>query len=82
MHMQTKIQKWGNSLGVRLPKSITEKKSLKAGMRVEVSESDSKILIEAVPDAPVSLSEMVAGIREDNMHAESNWEAPQGKEVW
>jgi antitoxin component of MazEF toxin-antitoxin module len=44
--MATKIQKWGNSLGVRLPKDVVQKLHLKEGSEVLVREGDRQIVIE------------------------------------
>jgi len=80
--METKIQKWGNSLGVRLPKNITQNKSLKDGSRVLVSESDNKIIIESIVDETQSLSGMLKKITDNNIHKETEWGASKGNEVW
>ena len=80
--METKIQKWGNSLGVRLPKSVTSSTSLKAGTRVSVSEDKGKVTIEILPDADSTLDEMLASITDENVHAELSWGDAKGKEVW
>lgn len=47
--MATKIQKWGNSLAVRLPKGVAQKLRLKAGSAVEVREEKSRIVILHAP---------------------------------
>lgn len=79
--MKTKIQKWGNSLGVRLPKSITEQKSLQEGTGVSVLIKNNQIVIEPIEDI-VSLEMMVSKITTDNLHGESDWFNKYGKEVW
>ena len=81
-YMETTIQKWGNSLGVRLPKSITDNKSLSAGTRVRVSEKEGVVQIEALPQTDASLEEMVSSITDDNKHAALSWGVAQGNEVW
>ncbi len=81
--METNIQKWGNSLGVRLPKSVVEQKSLKEGSRVVVVASATGIHIAAVsPDRSFRLADILKGISPSNLHAEIEWGSPQGNEVW
>jgi antitoxin MazE len=81
--METKIQKWGNSLGVRLPKSIAKSKSFKEGSRVVVTESATGIAIEiCVPKLSLDLDTLLAGITTTNQHKKVDWGAPVGNEVW
>jgi len=79
--MKTKIQKWGNSLGVRLPKSITEEKSLRAGTGVSVRIKNNQIVIEPVEDE-LSLASMLAEVSTNNLHRETDWSDARGNEVW
>ncbi len=80
--METTIQKWGNSLGVRLPKSISDKKSLIQGSRVVVSETETGVLIEAVVKPHTTLDALLAGITKDTLHEGLDWGPPVGKEIW
>lgn len=80
--METNIQKWGNSLGVRLPKSIADSQSLKEGSRVLVTETKTGIAIEVVKKRRRTLDDMLKGITKDNLHEEFDWGKPVGKEIW
>ncbi len=80
--METNIQKWGNSLGVRLPKSIAMSQSLKAGSRVKVTETKTGISIEVVKKKHRTLDEMLKGITKENLHEEVDWGKPVGNEIW
>ncbi len=80
--METTIQKWGNSLGVRLPKSMSDKKSLKEGSRVVLSETKRGLLIEVVIRPPVTLDALLKTITKDTMHSELDWGSSVGKEIW
>ena len=81
--METNIQKWGNSLGVRLPKSIATNQSLKAGSRVAISETSTGIAIEVVKKSrKYTLAELLKGATKDNLHKETEWGDPVGNEVW
>jgi len=80
--MGTKIQKWGNSLGVRLPKVVTDAQSLKAGSMVKVSSDAQKIVIEIIKTHSPRIQDLVANITDDNKHETVDWGMPQGKEIW
>jgi antitoxin MazE len=80
--METTIQKWGNSLGVRLPKSVALSQSLKEGSRVKVTETKTGIAIEIKKKQPLSLAVLLKGITKDNIHAEVDWGKARGKEIW
>lgn len=79
--MKTKIQKWGNSLGVRLPKAIAEQKSLREGLGVTVVLKNNQIVLE--PDTEeTSLATLLDGINSENVHGETEWAEARGNEVW
>ena len=82
--MVTKIQKWGNSQGLRLPKQVLEDARLAVGDDVVVTARDGMIVI--APARRVrgkqSLKELVSRISEDYEPEEMDWGAPVGKEVW
>ena len=82
MYMETNIQKWGNSLGVRLPKAIASRQLLKAGSRVRVTETKAGIVIEVLKKQSLTLSDMVKHITKDNIHSEIEWGTPRGNEIW
>jgi antitoxin MazE len=80
--METSIQKWGNSLGVRLPKQLAEKQSLKAGTRVLVTGTKTGVSIEVIESKQVSLADLVKNISSVNLHNETEWGTSVGKELW
>lgn len=79
--MKTKIQKWGNSLGVRLPKNIAEQKDLREGLGVSVFMKNNQIVIEPIEEE-VSLKALLADVSVENMHDETDWSEARGNEVW
>jgi antitoxin MazE len=79
--MRTKIQKWGNSLGVRLPKSIADQKSLREGLGVSVVLKNDQIVLEPETEKP-SLETLLNGINPENLHSETEWSDARGNEVW
>lgn len=80
--MKTTIQKWGNSLAVRLPKEVAEKLAFREGSRVEVGEAKEGILICQTSKERQSLKTLVGMIRPEQMHGEVEWGSISGKEVW
>jgi len=81
MAATTQIARWGNSLGLRLPKSVAVEAQIDEGDTVDVSVKNGAIVIR--PSRPTySLDRLVAKITPRNRHAESDWGAPAGDEAW
>ena len=81
MGAPTQIAKWGNSLGLRLPKSIAVEAQLDEGDTVDVSVKNGAIVIR--PSRPTySLEQLVAKITPQNRHDETDWREPLGDEAW
>jgi antitoxin MazE len=80
--MKTIIQKWGNSLAVRIPKAMAAEASVKQGTNVDISvDVTGKMVIKTVK-ARYTLKELVDQITPRNGHAEEDWGAARGKELW
>jgi antitoxin MazE len=82
--MVTKIQKWGNSQGLRLARQVLEDACISVGDDVDVSVREGVIVI-----APVrrirggqSLQELVLRIPQNYESGEADWGGPVGREVW
>lgn len=81
MAATTQLSKWGNSLGLRLPKSIAREAQLDEGDTVEVSVDNGAIVIR--PSRPrYTLDDLVGRITTRNRHDESDWGTTAGHEVW
>ncbi|MEW6668696.1 MAG: transcriptional regulator/antitoxin, MazE [Thermodesulfobacteriota bacterium] len=82
--MVTKIQRWGNSQGLRLAKQVLEDARLSVGDDVDVTARDGLIVI--APARRIrgkrSLQELVSRIPKDYRSEEMEWGEPMGKEVW
>lgn len=83
--MTTKIQKWGNSLAMRLPKKLADSFNLKAGSQIVFITNSDGFTIR--PEIKVkipkyTLEDLVAGITSKNRHKEFDWGKPMGKEIW
>ena len=66
--MITKIQKWGSSLGLRIPRSLARDAGVGEGTEVVVTVEGNRILIERVQRSRYSLNDLVSEIRDDNRH--------------
>jgi antitoxin MazE len=82
MATTTQIARWGNSLGLRLPKSVALEAQLDEGDRVDVSVRDGAIVVR--PARPTySIDALVARITKRNRHEETDWgTTPVGHELW
>ena len=78
--MAAKIQKWGNSLGVRIPKTIVEQAKLDENSEVEIQHKNGAIIIYPLKKK-VPLKSLLEGITKANLPGEED-EMPEGKEVW
>jgi len=78
--MEAMVNKWGNSLGIRIPNLIARQLSLKDGSYIDIEENGNKILI--TPIKKNRLSEMLNKINEQNLHVEIDTGKPVGKEIW
>jgi len=80
--MHTKIQKWGNSLALRIPKSFAINANLRQNETVDLAIDKEKIIITLVGKKEYSLNDLLEGISENNLHGESDTGTPVGKEIW
>jgi antitoxin MazE len=79
--MITQISKWGNSLGLRLPKAVALEAQVDDGDSVDVSVKNGAIVVR--PSRPTySLEDLVAKITPRNRHGETRWGPRVGKEEW
>jgi antitoxin MazE len=82
--MITRIQKWGNSQGLRLARQVLEDACISVGDDVDVTARDGMILIAPARRirGKVSLQELVSQIPKNYHSEEVDWGKPLGKEVW
>mgnify|MGYP003374427578 FL=1 len=80
--MLTKVQKWGNSFALRIPKTFADEMQMTVDTAVELSIADGKLVITPVERSEYSLEELLAQITPENLHAEVDWGAPVGQETW
>lgn len=78
--MQTRIQKWGNSLALRIPKSFAAASRLDQDTLVDISMHDGRLVVTPV-EPSVTLEELVAQITPENVHPEQDFGVPVGREI-
>ena len=79
---QTRVQKWGNSLAVRIPKLFASEIGLEQNTLVVVSVSEGKLWLEPIVESKYNLDQMLAEITEDNLHQQIDTGEAVGNEVW
>ncbi len=79
--MVTRVQKWGNSLGLRIPKAFAAEAKVGEGSPVELSVENGALLVRPVRRR-YSLDELLARVTRRNVHGEVDSRAPVGREVW
>ena len=79
--MQARIQKWGNSLAIRIPKPFAIEVGLQQNSVVIVSVSEGKLVLEPVKPS-YSLDELLAQVTKDNLHQEIETGPTVGNETW
>ena len=77
--MQAVVQKWGNSLGFRIPSLWAKDNNVKSGSKIEVIAEKGKMVI--LPQKK-SLDDMMAMVNDDNIHSEISTGHAIGNEEW
>jgi antitoxin MazE len=80
--VRTKVQRWGNSLAVRIPKSFAEEVGVTDCSPVEMNLVDGRLVVERARVAAPSLVELLEGVTEANRHGEVEAGPAVGGEAW
>jgi antitoxin MazE len=79
--MHTKAQMWGNSLSVRIPKSVAEKIGLKDQDTLEIEVQDDKLVLLPGKEQGYKLKDLIKGVTKKNLHKEVDFGSPAGQEM-
>ena len=79
--MRARVQKWGNSLGLRIPKPFAEETRLMENGEVELTVVRGKLVVEAVAPS-MTLAGLLREITDENIHGEVDTGGPVGREEW
>ena len=80
--MRARVQKWGNSLALRIPKPFATEIGLQRDSPVEMSLVDGRLVIAPVVEPAFTLEGLLAQVSEDNLHGEIETGPAVGKEAW
>ncbi len=80
--MKTRVQKWGNSLALRIPKSFAAEAGLHADAAVELSLVEGRLVVQAVTQQPLTLEQLLRDVTDENLPREWDTGPAVGKEVW
>jgi len=76
------VQKWGNSLAMRIPGALAAEARVAKGSAVELILSKGRLVATPVREPAYDLDRLLAGVTKDNIHSESDWGEDVGREVW
>ncbi len=80
--MEVRLQKWGNSDGIRIPSSILKSLNLKTNDKMELEYNKNEIIISKPKREKISLAERFANYKGSNLAKEYVWDEAKGKEIW
>jgi antitoxin MazE len=80
--MKVAVQRWGNSLAVRIPKAIAIESELTEGALVDMKLTKGKVVLIPVRNPDPTLEQLLSAVTEENIHGEVDFGRPAGKEVW
>ena len=80
--MITRIQKWGNSLGLRIPRALAEDADVEEGSPVDITVRRGALVIRAVKRQEYRLEDLLDEVKPSNLHEEVEVSEPVGGEAW
>jgi antitoxin MazE len=78
--MQVHVARWGNSLGLRIPKGIAQRVGLREGARVDVEVEGDRIVVSPARPRYV-LAELLKGMTPQAMREAFDWGPDKGREI-
>ena len=80
--MNTTVQKWGNSLALRIPRLVAKDSHLHQGSVVDIALIGGKIVVKPTRQRHYALAQLLRGVTKRNRHAELDWGGRVGQEAW
>ena len=80
--MQTKIQKWGNSLGLRIPRSFAAEAQVEEGATVDLSVEEGRLLVRPLRVRKYALGALLRKVTRRKLHGEVSTGKRVGREAW
>ena len=80
--MEARLQKWGNSIGIRIPHSILKELNLRINDLINIEKVEDRVVITKQKQSKISLRERFAEYKGDNLSKDFSWDESRGKEIW
>lgn len=80
--MKVRVQKWGNSLAVRIPRSFARETALEDGAEVELELENGRLVITPVHDREYDLPTLLKQVTPETLHGEVETGRAEGQELW
>ncbi len=80
--MRIRVQKWGNSLALRIPKAFASEVGVGRETEVEVTLQEGRIVVSPVRSPDITLAQLLDGITPENLHDEMETGPATGREAW
>ena len=80
--MRVQIQKWGNSLALRIPKPFAEEAAVREGTVVDLSLTEGKLIAVPATKSRITLRRLLRQVTKDNLHKEVDFGSAAGREAW
>ena len=80
--MEVKLQKWGNSSGIRIPSNILKSLNIKTNDMLNIKQEEDKIIISIPKKKKISLEERFKNYKGKNLAKDFSWDEPVGRELW
>jgi antitoxin MazE len=79
--MQVQIARWGNSLGLRIPKELAAQAGLRAGTSVKIAAEGDRIVITPPARRRYALADLLEGVTPEAMREAFDWGPDRGREI-
>jgi len=79
--MQTTVQKWGNSLAIRIPKSFASETKINNGTEVDLLIKNNQLIISPIEKGQYTLDAFLSEITDSNIHNDVDFGEPIGEEL-
>ena len=80
--MRVRVQKWGNSLALRIPKAFAAETDLDPGSEVDLTLESGRLIITPLSEPELSLEELLSQVTRQNLHSEVDFGGAKGRESW
>lgn len=80
--MEAKLQKWGNSVGIRIPHSILKELNLRINDCVNIEKVEDKVVISKQIKPKISLRKRFEEYHGENLAKDFSWDEAVEREIW